>query len=186
MHIYVSTSLHHWTFILQDDVEEALSHLRGSTSSSVLVCLLPNLSSACYSALCCMCSFVVILDFLDIDIPFISHFTWLFLNTFVSLHSVVSVIHFQFYLFWKQLFPFYIPSVAISSLFFCWLGFYALESAAIRSCVARNCFPPFLLCSYWRSPQQWLFAFFLRHPLDQHLATCPLPWQSFVTIGAFP
>ena len=33
MHIYASTSLHHWTFILQDDVGDASSSLRGSASS---------------------------------------------------------------------------------------------------------------------------------------------------------
>ena len=30
MHIYVSTSLHHWTFILYDDILDASSSLRGS------------------------------------------------------------------------------------------------------------------------------------------------------------
>ena len=37
MHIYVSTSLHHLTFILQDDIGDASSSLRGSTSSLMLV-----------------------------------------------------------------------------------------------------------------------------------------------------
>ena len=32
-HIYTSTSLHHWTFILQNDIGDASSCLRGSTSS---------------------------------------------------------------------------------------------------------------------------------------------------------